>query len=101
VAGVEVAPPLLALDDEPDDDVAELVELVGLVITFAVVVVATVSGVLLAGTGSVGAPDVSASGDPPPPHAETPTATATPADRATMELVKRARREVTARDLDP
>jgi hypothetical protein len=83
------------VDEEPEP-------LAAVVVVVVVDVEETVlSGVVSVGTVSVGAPAVSACGDPPPPQAETPMATAAPAHRAAIGLAMRARREVTARTSGP
>ena len=103
----ELAPPAgtVTSEDEPDeepasefpDDADEEPELSVLVVEVLVVFVEVVLGVALpVGTVSVGAPAVLAVGEPPPPQAEMPTATAAPAKRAASELAMRARRDVTA-----
>jgi hypothetical protein len=93
--------PALALLDE-DDGAAALAALVVVVLEVVRVVdAATVGGALFVGTVSVGAPAVFATVDPPPPQAETPTASPTPAERAARELVRRVRRIDTDGALDP
>jgi hypothetical protein len=82
---------------EPEPVLPELVEVVVVVPVVEVVL----GGALLVGTVRVGAPAVLAVVELPPPQAETPMATAAPAQRAASELVKRARREVTARTSGP
>jgi hypothetical protein len=86
--------PVLAVppEEEPDEEVLVVVVPVDAVV---------LGGALLVGMVRVGAPEVSAVLEPPPPQAETPTASATPAERAASELAMRARREVTTRTSGP
>jgi hypothetical protein len=100
---VEVPEGVVAAEDEPedapepvlldDDDEAPLVPalVVGVLEVVAVDVVSA-GGALSVGMVSVGTPDVSAWVEAPPPQAETPTASATPAENAARELVRLVRR---------
>jgi hypothetical protein len=90
---------VLPVPDEADG-VSVLVVLV-VVVLVPVVVDVVGGGALLVGTVSVGAPAVFAWGEPPPPQAETPTASATPAQRAARELVRLVRRVDKARSSGP
>jgi hypothetical protein len=90
--------PVPELPDEAEDEPEPVAPV--LVVEVAVVDELTVGGALFVGTVRVGAPVVLATVEPPP-QAETPTASAKPADRAAIELAMRARRDVTTPALAP